>query len=85
MMTTSITAGRRFRFQASGLAASYGMDSERRYGIIAEMTGQTVERGRASVAKYLEIPLERVQPESNLAELGLDSLGALGLARAQAF
>ena len=55
------------------------MDIERRYGIIAEMTGQTVERVRASVAKYLEIPLERVQPESNLAELGLDSLGALEL------
>ena len=43
------------------------------------MTPQTFERVRERVATYLEIPPDKVEADSNLAELGLDSLGALEL------
>ena len=43
------------------------------------MTQETFELVRQRVATYLEIPADRVEPDSNLAELGLDSLGALEL------
>jgi acyl carrier protein len=43
------------------------------------MAPETFERVRESVAKYLEIPADSVQPDSKLADLGLDSLGALEL------
>jgi acyl carrier protein len=43
------------------------------------MNDKTYERVRRIVAKYLEIPTEQVQPESMLAELGVDSLATLEL------
>ena len=43
------------------------------------MTEDTFERVRHSVAKHLGISPDRVEADSNLAELGLDSLGALEL------
>ena len=43
------------------------------------MTQETFERVRQQIATYLEIPVDRVEADSNLAELGLDSLGALDL------
>jgi acyl carrier protein len=43
------------------------------------MTGDTFERVRRLIAKYLSIPAETIGEDSSLEELGLDSLGALEL------
>ena len=43
------------------------------------MTPDTFDRVRRLVAQYLKIPPESVGEDSELEELGLDSLGALEL------
>jgi acyl carrier protein len=43
------------------------------------MQGETFERVRRLVAKYLNIAVDTVGEDSRLADLGLDSLGALEL------
>jgi acyl carrier protein len=43
------------------------------------MEASTLERVRALIAKSLRIPVESVGEDTNLEELGLDSLGALEL------
>jgi acyl carrier protein len=43
------------------------------------MAPETFARVRDIVARYLDIPAEKVEPDSKLEELGLDSLGALEL------
>ena len=43
------------------------------------MTADTFERVRRLVSGYLKIPAESVGEDSDLAALGLDSLGALEL------
>ncbi len=43
------------------------------------MTAETLDRVRAIVAKYLAIPIDKVEAEARLEDLGVDSLGALEL------
>jgi acyl carrier protein len=43
------------------------------------MAPETFERVRALIARYLKIAPETIGEDSNLEELGLDSLGALEL------
>jgi acyl carrier protein len=43
------------------------------------MTQDTLERVSRRIAKYLDIPVEKVTPEATLEGLGLDSLGSLEL------
>ena len=43
------------------------------------MTADTLARVRQIIAKYLDIPEDRIQDDSRLEELGVDSLGALEL------
>ena len=43
------------------------------------MTQDTFERVSRRIAKYLDIPAEKVTAEATLEELGLDSLGSLEL------
>ena len=43
------------------------------------MTSETYPRVRQLIATYLRIPIEQVDVDSSLEELGLDSMGALEL------
>lgn len=43
------------------------------------MSNDTYERVRQIIAKYLDIAVQRIEPDSPLADLGVDSLAALEL------
>ena len=43
------------------------------------MTPDTLARVQQRVAAYLKIPIERVEADASLEDLGLDSMGALEL------
>jgi acyl carrier protein len=43
------------------------------------MTAETYARVSAIIARYIAIPVEKVEADSRLEDLGIDSLGALEL------
>ena len=43
------------------------------------MKPEIYARVRDAIAEYVSIPVEKIEPDSRLAELGVDSLGALEL------